>query len=35
MMLAFAGALLLWVGTTLERRRDDVQRAARHLADLG
>jgi hypothetical protein len=35
MMLAIAGALLLWVGTTFERRRDAVQRAARHLADLG
>ena len=34
-VLAMAGALLLWVGTTFERRRDDVQRAARHLADLG
>ena len=34
-MLAIAGALLLWVGTTFERRRDDVQRAARRLADLG
>ncbi|MDQ1510479.1 MAG: hypothetical protein QOG50_2323 [Actinomycetota bacterium] len=34
-MLAIAGALLLWIGTTFERRRDDVQRAARRLADLG
>ena len=34
-MLAIAGALLLWVGTTFERRRDDVQRAARRLAGLG
>ena len=34
-MLAIAGTLLLWVGTTFERRRDDVQRAARRLADLG
>ena len=34
-MLAIAGARLLWVGTTFERRRDDVQRAARRLADLG
>jgi hypothetical protein len=35
MVLAIAGALLLWVGTTFERRRDELQRAARHLADLG
>lgn len=34
-VLAIAGALLLWVGTTFERRRDDVQRAARRLGDLG
>jgi hypothetical protein len=34
-MLAAAGALLLWVGTTFERRRDDVQRAARRLVELG
>ena len=34
-MLAIAGALLLWVGTTFERRRDDVQRAARRLVELG
>jgi len=33
-MLAIAGAVLLWVGTTFERRRDDVQRAARRLAGL-
>ena len=35
MMLAIAGALLLWVGTTFERRRDDVERAARRLVELG
>jgi hypothetical protein len=34
-LLAGAGALLLWVGTTFERRRDGVQRAARRLGDLG
>jgi cell division protein FtsW (lipid II flippase) len=33
-MLAIAGALLLWVGTTFERRRDEMHRAARRLAGL-
>ena len=33
-MLAVAGALLLWVGTTFERRRDEMSRAARRLAGL-
>ena len=33
-MLAVAGALLLWVGTTFERRRDEMSRVARRLAGL-
>jgi hypothetical protein len=33
-MLAIAGALLLWVGTTFERRRDEMYRAARRLGGL-
>jgi hypothetical protein len=34
-MLALAGSLLLWVGTTFERRRSDVQRALRGFDRLG
>ena len=34
-MLALAGSLLLWVGTTFERRRADVQRALRGFDRLG
>ena len=34
-MLAFAGSLLLWVGSTFERRRDGAQRAARRFERLG
>jgi hypothetical protein len=33
-LLAGAGVLLLWVGTTFERRRDEMSRAARRLAGL-
>jgi hypothetical protein len=35
LMLAFAGSVLLWVGTTFERRRDDAMRAARRFEQLG
>jgi hypothetical protein len=35
LMLAFAGSVLLWVGTTFERRRDDAVRAARRFEQLG
>ena len=38
LMLAFAGSVLLWVGTTFERRRDDVMRrpaASSAWADRG
>jgi hypothetical protein len=35
LLLAFAGSVLLWVGTTFERRRDDALRAARHFEQLG
>jgi hypothetical protein len=34
-VLALAGSLLLWVGTTFERRRADVQRALRGFDRLG
>jgi hypothetical protein len=34
-LLALAGSLLLWVGTTFERRRADVQRAVRGFERLG
>jgi hypothetical protein len=34
-MLAFCGSLLLWVGSTFERRRDDAQRAVRRFERLG
>jgi hypothetical protein len=34
-VLALAGSLLLWVGTTFERRRADVQRAVRGFERLG
>jgi len=34
-VLALAGSLLLWVGTTFERRRSDVQRALRGFDRLG
>ena len=35
LMLAFAGSVLLWVGTTFERRRDDAVRVARRFERLG
>jgi hypothetical protein len=35
LMLAFAGSVLLWVGTTFERRRDSALRAARRFEHLG
>ena len=35
LMLAFAGSVLLWVGTTFERRRDEVMRAARRFERMG
>jgi len=34
-MLACAGSLLLWVGSTFERRRDAAQRAARRFERMG
>ncbi len=34
-MLAVAGSILLWVGTTFERRREDVQRVARSFERFG
>jgi hypothetical protein len=34
-MLAGAGSVLLWVGSTFERRRDTAQRAVRHFERLG
>jgi uncharacterized membrane protein AbrB (regulator of aidB expression) len=33
--LAAVGALLMWIGTTFERRRDDARRATRRLAHFG
>ena len=33
--LAVVGALLMWIGTTFERRRDDARRATRRLAHFG
>jgi hypothetical protein len=35
LMLAFAGVVLLWIGTTFERRRDDAVRVARRFEQLG
>ena len=35
LMLAFAGSVLLWVGTTFERRREEVMRAARRFERMG
>ena len=35
LLLAFAGSVLLWVGTTFERRRDDALRVARRFEQLG